>query len=97
MRQFAGTMALPDVETVNGDDGAGESDVMSSASLLAAFTESAEIRALISSLVEVQEDCAAQESTIQRFVGENLLHLLHLLYHLVLILNVCSGSIVRTT
>lgn len=81
-------MALPDVENVNGDDGAGESEVMSSANLLAAFTESAEIRALISSLVELKEDCAAQESTIQRFVGENLLNLHHLLYHLLPILNV---------
>ncbi|MCI4391794.1 hypothetical protein PGIGA_G00138510 [Pangasianodon gigas] len=61
-------MTLPGVDTVNGDDGAGESEVMSSANLLAAFTESAEIRALISSLVELQDDCAAQESTIQRFV-----------------------------
>lgn len=78
-------MALPDVENVNGDDGAGEAELMSSANLLAAFTESAEIRALISSLAELQDDCAAQESTIQRFVGENLL--LHL-HHLVL--NVCA-------
>ncbi|KAB5530646.1 hypothetical protein PHYPO_G00131760 [Pangasianodon hypophthalmus] len=61
-------MTLPDVDTMNGDDGAGESEVMSSANLLAAFTESTEIRALISSLVELQDDCAAQESTIQRFV-----------------------------
>lgn len=83
-------MALPDVENVSGDDGAGESEVMASANLLAAFTESAEIRALISSLVELQEDCAAQESTIQRFVGENLLHHLHLLYHLLLIPNACT-------
>lgn len=78
-------MTLADVESgVNGDDGAGESGVMSSASLLAAFTESAEVRTLISSLVELQEDSAAQESTIQRFVGENFL--LH-----VLIINACSG------
>lgn len=69
-------MAQPEVDNVNGEDGAGESEIMSSGSLLAAFTESAEIRALISSLVVLQEDCAAQESTIQRFVGENLLHVL---------------------
>lgn len=67
-------MALPGVETVDGDDGAdgagesGESEVLSSANLLAGFTESDEIRALISSLVILQENCKAQESTIQRFV-----------------------------
>ncbi|MCJ8746032.1 hypothetical protein PDJAM_G00137110 [Pangasius djambal] len=72
-------MALPDVDRVNGDDGAGESEVMSSANLLAAFTESAEIRALISSLVELQDDCAAQESTIQRFVEWMLNMLLELI------------------
>lgn len=89
-------MALPGVETVDGDDGAdgagesGESEVLSSANLLAGFTESDEIRALISSLVILQENCKAQESTIQRFVGENLLHLLHLLNQLVLVRNVCA-------
>lgn len=86
-------MALPGVETVDGDDGAdgaGESEVLSSANLLAGFTESDEIRALISSLVILQENCKAQESTIQRFVGENLLHLLHLLNQFVLIRNVCA-------
>lgn len=41
---------------------------MSSTNLLAAFTDSTEIRALISGLVEVQDDCVAQEFTIQRFV-----------------------------
>ncbi|KAF5903647.1 tubulin-specific chaperone D, partial [Clarias magur] len=61
-------MGLPDAENANGDDGAGESDVMSNANLLAAFTESAEVRALISSLVELQEEnIKAQEATIQRF------------------------------
>ncbi|TTQ55690.1 Tubulin-specific chaperone D [Bagarius yarrelli] len=70
---------------MNGDDG--EPEVMFSANLLAAFTESTEIRALISSLVEVQDECVARESTIQRFEGEKLLHLLLLLllYHVVLL------------
>lgn len=79
-------MALPDVENVNGDDGAGvgESEVMSRANVLAAFTESAEIRALIGTLGELhEEDCAAQESTMQRFMGENLLQLL---YHLIIVI-----------
>ncbi|KAM9493973.1 tubulin-specific chaperone D isoform 1-T4 [Clarias gariepinus] len=59
---------MPDAEDANGDDAAGESDIMSQANLLAAFTESAEVRALISSLVELQEENSkAQEVTIQRF------------------------------
>ncbi|KAI5607304.1 tubulin-specific chaperone D [Silurus asotus] len=61
-------MALSDAENLNGEDESGEPEVISSANVLAAFTESAEIRDLISSLVDVQEDCAAQENTIQKFM-----------------------------
>ncbi|GAA6088545.1 tubulin-specific chaperone D, partial [Tachysurus ichikawai] len=73
-------MELQDVE--GGDDGAAESELMSSTNVLSGFTESSDIRALISSLVELQEDVTAQETTIQRFMGEELRHLLYLLYQL---------------
>ncbi|XP_027032322.1 tubulin-specific chaperone D [Tachysurus fulvidraco] len=59
-------MELQDVE--GGDDGAAESELMSSTNVLSGFTESSDIRALISSLVELQEDVTAQETTIQKFM-----------------------------
>ncbi|KAG7317357.1 hypothetical protein KOW79_019655 [Hemibagrus wyckioides] len=61
-------MALPEVENTNGDDGAGESEVMSSTNLLSGFTDSTEVRGLISRLVELQENRAAQENAVERFV-----------------------------
>ncbi|KAK2836189.1 hypothetical protein Q7C36_014058 [Tachysurus vachellii] len=57
-------MELQDVE--GGDDG--ELELITSTNVLSGFTESSDIRALISSLVDLQEDVTAQETTIQRFM-----------------------------
>ena len=60
-------------ETENGGSG-GESDAIVQTCVLGGFSESAETRALISSLAEVHEDTVTTESATQRFLGETVNH-----------------------
>lgn len=63
------TMALTEVDNgCNGEDGVGEPEVITKASVLGGFSQSAEVRALIASLPEAHGDMVTRESAIERFL-----------------------------
>ncbi|KAM4598518.1 tubulin-specific chaperone D [Polymixia lowei] len=61
-------MALAEAENGCSGDGGGEPDVIAKCGVLGGFSESAETRALIASLPEVQGNIVTRESATQRFV-----------------------------
>lgn len=65
-------MALSEPE--NGCSGGDEGDSIVRTSVLGGFSESGEIRALMSSLSEVHGDMVSRESAIQKFLGEAFIH-----------------------
>ncbi|CDR00281.1 unnamed protein product [Oncorhynchus mykiss] len=68
-------MAQTDMDSGEDGGGGGEPEVIAKTSVLGGFTESTEIRALISSLPVVHENIVTLESAIERFLGE--IHTLH--------------------
>lgn len=52
-----------------------ESELTVRACVLSEFSESAEARALFSSLPDIHHDTASREAIIERFVGKNDFHL----------------------
>lgn len=52
-----------------------ESELTAQACVLSEFTESAEARALFSSLPDTHHDTASREAIIEKFVGKNDFHL----------------------
>ncbi|CAB1350255.1 unnamed protein product, partial [Coregonus sp. 'balchen'] len=61
-------MAQTDMDSGEDGGGGGEPEVIAKASVLGGFTESTEIRALISNLPEVHENIVTLESAIERFL-----------------------------